>query len=46
MLIDASVFYKSEKDYRKIRGIIDRAIDRLDKKRGFLAQAGFKKKSG
>ena len=43
MLIEASVFYKSEKDYRKIRGIIDRAIDRLDKKRGYLAHAAYKK---
>ena len=43
MLIEASVFYKKEKDYRKIRGIIDRACDRLDKKRGYFAHAAYKK---
>lgn len=44
MLIEASVFYKREKDYQKIRGIIDRVCNRLDKKRGLLAHAAFKKR--
>lgn len=45
MLIETTVFSKSEKDYEKIKGIIDGACEELCNKRDFLAHEAFRNSS-